>query len=114
MAPIQPRVIRLRDAPHYLGMDANRFNQEVRPFITELPIGIQGKGFDRLELDDWVDEYKQINGRRKSAKGVKKCQQKIFPASGGETVSGTLTKQSADNELQNLLAAAASKKRKGS
>ena len=28
---IQPRLIRLRDAPAYLGMDRNRFNREVRP-----------------------------------------------------------------------------------
>ena len=27
-----PRIIRFRDAPHYLGMDRNRFNAEVRPF----------------------------------------------------------------------------------
>ena len=110
---IQPRVIRLRDAPHYLGMDANRFNQEVRPFIMEIPIGIQGKGFDRLELDDWIDEYKQINGRKKLARGDKKCQQKIPRGYEKETVSGTSTKQSVDKELQNLLAVAALKKRKG-
>ncbi|WP_244887552.1 hypothetical protein [Rickettsiella grylli] len=28
---MQPRLIRLRDAPNYLGMDRNRFNNEVRP-----------------------------------------------------------------------------------
>ena len=36
---IQPRLIRLRDAPDYLGMDRNRFNHEVRPTLTELRIG---------------------------------------------------------------------------
>ena len=46
---IAPRIIRFRDAPHYLGMDRNRFNAEVRPFLTEIPIGTQGIGFDRLE-----------------------------------------------------------------
>ena len=58
-----PRLIRLRDAPHYLGMDRNRFNAEVRPFITEIRIGVQGIAFDRLDLDDWADQYKQRNGR---------------------------------------------------
>ena len=43
-----PRIIRLREAPSYLGMDRNRFNVEVRPFLTEIPIGQQGVGFDRL------------------------------------------------------------------
>ena len=31
---MQPRLIRLRDAPAYLGMDKNRFNSEVRPSIN--------------------------------------------------------------------------------
>ena len=30
-----PRIIRLRDAPAYLGMDKNRFNAEVRPHLHE-------------------------------------------------------------------------------
>ena len=42
-----PRIIRFRDAPAYLGMDRNRFNAEVRPHVTEIPIGKQGVGFDR-------------------------------------------------------------------
>ena len=60
---IQPRLIRLRDAPAYLGMDRNRFNREVRPDLTELRIGRQGVAFDRLEMDAWVDHYMRCNGR---------------------------------------------------
>ena len=41
-----PRIIRFRDAPFYLGMDRNRFNREVRPQLTQIPIGKQGIGFD--------------------------------------------------------------------
>jgi hypothetical protein len=44
-----PRLLRYRDAPGYLGMDRNRFNREVRPYVTEIPIGRQGIAFDRLE-----------------------------------------------------------------
>ena len=40
---IAPRIIRFRDAPHYLGMDRNRFNAEVRPYVTEVPIYKQGE-----------------------------------------------------------------------
>ena len=58
-----PRLLRLRDAPLYLGMDRNRFNREVRPQLTEIPIGRQGIAFDRLELDAWIDDYKYRNGR---------------------------------------------------
>ena len=39
---ILPRLIRLRDAPHYLAMDKNRFNREVRQLVPVLRIGSQG------------------------------------------------------------------------
>jgi hypothetical protein len=55
---ILPRLIRLRDAPAYLGMDRNRFNAEARPYVIEIPIGEQGIAFDRLDLDAWADQYK--------------------------------------------------------
>ena len=67
---ILPRLIRFRDAPSYLGMDRNRFNAEVRPFVTEIPLGKQGIAFDRLDLDAWVDHYKARNGRPTSERGV--------------------------------------------
>jgi hypothetical protein len=58
-----PRFVRLRDAPDYLGMDRNRFNRIVRPQLIAIPIGKQGIAFDRLDLDDWADQYKSRNGR---------------------------------------------------
>jgi hypothetical protein len=66
-----PRIIRFLDAPHYLGMDRNRFNAEVRPNLTEIPIGEQGIGSDRLDLDAWADDYKFRNGRPRRWKGDK-------------------------------------------
>ena len=74
-----PRIVRFRDAPRYLGMDRNRFNLEVRPSLTEIPIGKQGIGFDRLELDAWVDEYVARNGRPARQKGVKYMGRKRMP-----------------------------------
>jgi len=62
-----PRLVRLRDAPAYLGMDRNRFNREIRPHLTRIPIGQQGIAFDRLELDAWVEDYVSRNGRRPKA-----------------------------------------------
>ncbi len=58
-----PRLIRLKDVPFYLGMDRNRFNAEVRPYLVEIPIGEQGVAFDRLDIDAWVDHHKFRNGR---------------------------------------------------
>ena len=37
--------------PRYVGMDPNRFNDDVRPYLIEIPIGKQGVAFDRLDLD---------------------------------------------------------------
>lgn len=59
---MQPRLIRLRDAAKYLGMDRNRFNNEVRPFLVTLKIGQQGIAFDRFDLDQWADEFKKSLG----------------------------------------------------
>jgi len=81
MSPVLPRIIRFRDAPFYLGMDRARFNHGVRPHLTEFPIGTQGIGFDRLELDAWVDEYKTRNGRPRRRKGDKPWDANEYPAS---------------------------------
>ena len=59
----KPRLLRLRDAPRYLGMDRHRFNTDVRSYVTEIKIGNNGVAFDILELDAWVDSYKQHFGR---------------------------------------------------
>ncbi len=67
MTSIEPRLIRMRDAPRYLGMDRNRFNSEVRPHVTCIPIGKQGIAFDRQELDRWTDHYIALHGQRTTA-----------------------------------------------
>ena len=54
-----PRLIRLKDAPKYLGMDRHRFNADVRPHIAEIRLGKQGIAFDRDDLDNWVNALKQ-------------------------------------------------------
>ena len=60
---MQPRLIRLRDAPKYLGMDRNRFNNEVRPYLVTLKIGSQGIAFDRLDLDQWANQFQKNKGQ---------------------------------------------------
>jgi hypothetical protein len=73
-AEVLPRLIRLRDAPAYLGMDRNRFNQTVRPCLIEIPIGDQGIAFDRLDLDAWAEDYKCRNGRPGRMRGEIRCE----------------------------------------
>jgi predicted DNA-binding transcriptional regulator AlpA len=73
---ITPRIVRYRDAPGYLGMDRTKFDTEVRPAITEIPIGQRGIGFDRIELDVWIEAYITLRGRpgRNMGKGVTSCE----------------------------------------
>jgi hypothetical protein len=108
---IQPRLIRLRDAPHYLGMDPNRFNAEVRPYLVEIPIGRQGIAFDRLDLDAWVDQYKDRNGRPGKAIGGKPLWDRKFrQGSSKEVKSGTSEKRLQEEKFKKALERAISKK----
>ena len=91
-----PRFIRFRDAPFYLGMDRNRFNAEVRPYLTKIPIGSRGIAFDRLELDAWVDEYKSRNGRPAKRSSIWDARKHL--ASRKEANFGALTRESKDTE----------------
>ena len=91
-----PRLIRLRDAAYYLGMDRNRFNTDVRHFLTNIPIGRQGVAFDRLELDAWVEDYVSRNGR--PAERSKTWDAKNHRASRNEVKSGGSTSESKDTE----------------
>jgi hypothetical protein len=110
---IAPRIIRFRDAPRYLGMDRNRFNAEVRPYVTEVPIGKQGVGFDRLELDAWFEDYKSCNGRP-PRKGSTTLDAKDCPASSSGAGSGISTSASAGGEFARALKQLTPKKQKGS
>jgi predicted DNA-binding transcriptional regulator AlpA len=88
---LQPRLIRLRDAPSYLGMDRNKFNAMVRPFLTEIPLGTQAVAFDRLEIDAWIEDYKNRNGRPGQPTGDSLWDAKQHRALSNARVSGTST-----------------------
>ena len=110
--PVVPRVLRLRDAPGYLGMDKNRFNSLVRPAVTQVKIGTQGIGFDRLELDAWFEEYKSRNGCP-AQKGEITWDASEYPDSSSGPGFGISTKPSSGGEFAKALAQINSKKRKG-
>ena len=46
-----PRVVRLKEVPKHPGMNPDRFNRLVRPYVIQIPIDERGIGFDRLDLD---------------------------------------------------------------
>ncbi len=109
---IEPRLIRFRDAPRYLGMDRNRFNRDVRPYLTVIPIGKQGIAFDRLDLDAWIEQYKHRSGRPATSN----LRGELWDASKRQDFSnagsfGTLKKESADAAFEKALAQVCSKKR---
>ena len=104
------RVIRLRDAPAYLGMDVRRFNSDVRPNIPEMRIGIQGVGFDRLDLDAWFEEYKARSVRPNNERGVEKWGERKYQAYSKEMASGTSTSKYRDKDFEKALDQILSKK----
>ena len=111
-ANLLSRVVRARDAPRYLGMDRNRFNAEVRPYVAEVSIGTQGVGFDRLDLDSWFEEYKSRNGRP-ARKGDETWDANAYPDSSCEPDTGISTNASSGGEFAKALAHLSSKKQKG-
>jgi len=111
---ILPRVIRLRDAPAYLGTNKNFFNAEIRPYLTEIPIGAQGVAFDRLDLDKWFDDYEAGNGRPgKAMKGGLSWDRKSRPDSTSVETRGTSVRSSRVTEFEKAVELAISRKRKG-
>lgn len=109
---MQPRLIRLRDVTKYLGMDVHRFNREVRPFLTEIPIGKQGIAFDILDLDAWVEQYKACSGRPATMRSINLWDAKKSQASTNVMVTGMSTNESSALEFQEILEQIVSKKRK--
>jgi hypothetical protein len=90
-------------------MDRNRFNEEVRPRLTEIPIGQQGIAFDRLDLDAWADDYKARNGR--PGKGDMTWDASDRPVSSSEEGSGISTSRSEVDDFAKAVGRATSEKR---
>nr|MBL8454596.1 hypothetical protein [Zoogloeaceae bacterium] len=116
---VQPRFIRATKAPAYLGMSRSVFDSVVRPHVNEFPIGEQGIGFDRHELDEFADAYvaahaidknlpardDQSRSERRHAPGVEKSWRgKALQASRKGAVSGTSTRSSTENGFTKALA----------
>lgn len=123
---VEPRVIRMKDAPAYLGMSRAVFRRSVLPFVPSFPVGDQGVGFDRRDLDDWLDRYKAAHAIDKTlihAKSVNCSErsisedslwgEKICPASPREASCGTSTRLSAASDFTRALVAVRERKPKG-
>lgn len=108
---LTPRLIRLRDAPYFFGMDKNRFNREVRPLLTQIRVGRQGCAFDRLEMEAAAEDYKSRNGRPAADFERRRLwdntNRQVSP---GEAGSGISTKTSSERAFAKALERAISKK----
>nr|WP_249745166.1 hypothetical protein [Pseudomonas rhodesiae] len=102
-------------------MCREEFNKTVRPNVREFPIGKQGVGFDRLELDQWADSWaesmaieKQANEDnnlpRSGRQGAKQWREKRCRASTRGTGFGTSTKSSEIADFRKALEQAKGKK----
>ena len=106
-----PRLIRLRDAPYFFGMDKNRFNREVRPFLTEIRVGVQGRAFDRLEMEAAAEDYKARNGRPTANLERRRLWDKVNRQASPSVVgSGTSIKISSERAFAKALERAISRK----
>ena len=66
---ISPRLLRAKDAYLYLGFSRQTFNRKVKPYVTQIKDGSRMLLYDKVELDLWVDHYKESNGRPPERKG---------------------------------------------
>jgi predicted DNA-binding transcriptional regulator AlpA len=122
-ARLVPRIIRAGEAPQYLGMCRAEFNKTVRPYVSEFPIGERGIGFDREELDAWVNDYIQAmaiakegaqgrqspgSERQPGDKGWREKRSQAFPKGTG---SGTSTRKSTEKDFTRALELVTGKKR---
>ena len=109
---IPPRLIRFRDAPGYLGMNRAAFNELVRPFVTEAPLGKQGILFNTLELDAWADEYMDRNGRPGNRSDKWETKQAKHQGSLKRVKSGKSTKESEEDAYAKARERATSRRQK--
>jgi hypothetical protein len=98
------------------------FNEIVRPYVNEFPIGERGVGFDRQELDEWASSYvmakaidknrapEQQLPRSERQKGDTQWREKQSQASPKGKVSGISTKRSTAKDFTNLLGQLTGKK----
>jgi hypothetical protein len=54
----EPRVIRVKDAHKYLGMDKTTFAKQIRPYLPTIHITNKSRGFERVDIDSVFDVYK--------------------------------------------------------
>ena len=108
-----PRVVRQKDAPKYCGVNTNYFNRYIRPHLREIRFGPQMVGFDRIDIDQWIVDFKDNSGRLGHGKEEenKPCR-RILKSQGSscEGKPGGLTSESMEREFAKAVKRAITKK----
>ena len=104
---LQPRIIRAGQAPTYCGMGRELFAEQIRPYVSEIEMGKQGVGFDRLELDAALDEYISRRGRAPAQKWSDTKCRKMGTVSAFGAAPGTSKRGLTDSEYAKALDQAA-------
>jgi hypothetical protein len=61
MPEFAPRFMRPPEAAYYCGMGRTVFEREIRPMLQKIRIGKTGVGFDIVDLNHALDDYKSRN-----------------------------------------------------
>lgn len=65
---LHPRIVRYSEAPGYCGMGQAMFDEVIRPLIAlEIHYSSKFVGYDRVDLDDAIDEFKRRYGKSRGA-----------------------------------------------
>ena len=105
------KLIRLKDAPQYLGINRHHFNTHVRPDIPYIRMGRKCIVFDTSDLDAWVAEQKKMPDENPRLE--KPCFRRQSHLSKNITPhkkSRTLRKLSAINNFEKTIALVTTKK----
>jgi hypothetical protein len=66
-----PRIMRPAEAAYYVGMSKDLFNREIRPLVPVISLGDRAIGFDRIDLDEAIYQYKESNTRNDESPWLK-------------------------------------------
>ena len=84
----------------------------------EVPIGTQGVGFDRLDLDDFLDDYIRTHGKRPARERREgeqwRGERKVWGVSSSGGASGLSISESEDAEFARAVERATGKRPKKS
>jgi hypothetical protein len=112
--------IGIAQACYYLSVNKAFFDEEVRPYLTEIRVGRKGVRFDLPELDQFADKFKERNGRLpRKEYGDEKWQRNPSQGSSSGAASGTYRKLSKESgasaeDFEKVLESVRSRRRKRS